>query len=201
MRRICLGARDIARTKRDVPARRRRDDAGTWGHTPTRHPETAAMPFRVTALPAAPFAPLFPLSDAELLRRGVVRRVADRAPGFPCRVSLRDAEPGETVLLLHYEHQPAATPYRAGHAIYVREGTEEARPAPGEVPEVLRLRLLSVRAFDGAGMMTDADVVDGRALEPVVERLLADPAVAYLHVHNARPGCYAARIDRAEAMR
>ena len=155
------------------------------------------MPFRISALPAAPFAPLFRLSDAELARLGALRRVADRTPGFPCRVSLRDAEPGETVILVHHEHQPADTPYRAGHAIYVREGAVEARPAVGEVPEVLRRRLLSVRAFDADGMMTAADVVDGGALEPAIERMLADPAVAYLHLHNAKPGCYVARVDRA----
>ena len=155
------------------------------------------MSFRVVALPAEPFAPLFALSDAELRLRGAVRRVADRTPGFPCRVSLRDAEPGETVILVHHEHQPADTPYRAGHAIYVREGAVQAHPAVGEVPEMLRRRLLSVRAFDAAGMMTDADVVDGRALEPALHRMLADGAVAYLHLHNARPGCCAARVDRA----
>lgn len=155
------------------------------------------MPFRITGLPAAPFAPLFALSDAELRRHGAVRQVADRTPGFPCRVSLKDAEPGETVLLVHHEHQPADTPYRAGHAVYVREGAVEARPAVGEVPAVLRRRLLSVRAFDAEGMMVDADVVDGAALEPVAERLLARPEVSYLHLHNAKPGCYAARVDRA----
>jgi hypothetical protein len=155
------------------------------------------MSFRITGLPAALYAPLFALPDAELAARGALRRVADRSPGFPCRVSLADAAPGETVLLVHHEHQPAPTPYRAGHAVYVRAGAEEARPAPGEVPEALRRRLLSVRAFDGAGMMVDADVVDGRAVEPVIARLLADPAVAYLHLHNAKPGCWAARVDRA----
>lgn len=155
------------------------------------------MSFRISALPAAEFAPLFSLPDDALRQLGAVRRVADRTPGFPCRVSLRDAEPGETVLLVRYEHQPADTPYRAGHAIYVREGAVEARPAVGEVPEVLRRRLLSVRAFDADGMMTQSDVVDGAALEPAIERMLADPAVAYLHLHNAKPGCYAARVDRA----
>jgi hypothetical protein len=156
------------------------------------------MSFRVVPLAAAAFEPLFSLSDDELRRRGVVRRVADHTPGFPCRVSLRDAEPGETVLLLNYEHQPADTPFRAAHAIYVRQGAVEARPAVGEVPELLRRRLLSVRAFDAEGMLTDADVADGGMLEPLVERLFDDPAVAYLHVHSARPGCYVARVDRAE---
>ncbi len=155
------------------------------------------MSFRITALPAAQFAPLFAMSDAELLQHGAVRRVADHAPGFPCRVSLADAEPGETVLLVHHEHQPASTPYRSGHAIYVRAGAVEARPEVGEVPPVLRRRLLSVRSFDASGMMVDADVVEGRDVEPVIERLLARPDAAYLHLHNAKPGCYAARVDRA----
>ena len=85
------------------------------------------MSFRISGLPAAPFVPLFALSEAELRRHRAVRRVADRTPGFPCRVSLRDADPGETVLLVHFEHQPADTPYRAGHAIYVREGAGQKK--------------------------------------------------------------------------
>ena len=155
------------------------------------------MSFRIRALPEAPFAPLFALSDAELRPHRAVRQIVDRTPGFPCRVSLRDAEVGETVLLVHHEHQNADTPYQSGHAIYVRAGAVEARPALGEVPEVLRRRLLSVRAFDADGMMVDADVVDGQALEPVIARLFGDARVAYLHLHNAKPGCYAARVDRS----
>jgi hypothetical protein len=155
------------------------------------------MSFHIAALLAASFAPLFALSDAELAERGAVRRIADRSPGFPCRVSLCDADPGETVLLLHYEHQPAASPFRASHAIYVRQAAEPANLAPGEVPTMLRTRLLSVRAFDDAGMLVAADVVDGQALEPAIDRLLAPPEASYLHIHFAKPGCYAARVDRA----
>jgi hypothetical protein len=153
------------------------------------------MTFQLAALPAAPFAPLFALSEEALAGTGGVRRVADRSPGFPCRVSLRDAEPGESVLLVNYEHQPARSPFRSTHAIYVRHGAVQAHLEPGEVPEMLRMRLLSVRAFDDAGMLVDADVVEGRAVEAVIERLLGVPEAAYLHVHFARPGCYAARVD------
>ena len=154
--------------------------------------------FRVVGLPAAEFAPLFSMSDVELRRHRAVRRVADRKPGFPCRVSLRDAEPGERVLLLNYEHQTADTPYRSAHAIYVRENAEEARFGVGEIPELLRSRLLSARAFDSEGMLVTADVCDGRELEGLIDRMFTDPGVAYLHLHNAKPGCYAARVERAE---
>ncbi len=153
------------------------------------------MGFRITGLPAETFADLFSLSDAELAARGALRRIAD-GTGYPCRVSLTDAEPGQEVILTHFEHQPAGTPYRASHAIYVRAG-EKTYDAVDQVPEQLRLRLLSVRAFDETGMLVDADVADGRGLEGVIERLFADERADYLHVHYARPGCYAARIDRA----
>ena len=155
------------------------------------------MTFRIRGLPASTFQPLFALSDAELARRGALRVVADRQPGFPCRVSLADAAPGETLLLLNYEHLPVASPYRSRHAIYVRELAQDARLAVDEVPGVLQTRLLSVRAFDAAGMMRDAEVVDGGLLADVATRMLVDNTVAYLHVHNAKAGCFAARIDRA----
>lgn len=155
------------------------------------------MGFRVSGLNRDEFEALFGLSDEQLRERHIVRRVADQTPGFPCRVSLQDAEPGETLLLLNYEHLAVASPYRARHAIYVRENAQTARPAINEIPDVLRTRLLSLRAYDRAGMMVEADVVHGSDVEPVIERILAEPNVEFIHAHNAKPGCFAARIDRA----
>jgi Protein of unknown function (DUF1203) len=153
--------------------------------------------FKVVALPAELFKPLYGLSDEELAARGVEVKTVDETPGFPCRVSLRDAPVGARMLLLNFEHQPARTPYRSSHAIFVEDGAEEAYPEPGEVPEVLARRLLSIRAFDERGTMLDATVVNGREAAPLFERLLAAPGTAYLHVHNAGRGCYAARVERA----
>jgi hypothetical protein len=155
------------------------------------------MNFRIQGLPVAPFAPLFGMDETELAARGVVRRIVDERVGFPCRVSLRDAEPGETVLLLNYEHMPVPGPYRSSHAIYVRENAQEYRPEVNEIPEVLASRLLSVRAFDASGMMVEADVVAGVVAGRLIEQQLANPTVAYLHLHNAKPGCYAAQAVRA----
>jgi hypothetical protein len=159
------------------------------------------MDFRISALPVAPFASLVGLPDRDLAARGVVRRIADRRPGFPCRVSLRDADIGEPLLLLNYEHLPVPGPYRSRHAIYVREHAVECRPDVNEVPDVLRIRLLSVRAFAVDGLMVDADVVDGASVHQLIERWLDDPRVGYLHLHNAKPGCYAARADRVGSPR
>jgi hypothetical protein len=154
------------------------------------------MAFQIKALPVAGFRDLFGLSEAELAAKGIVRVVAEAVGGYPCRVSLREAEAGENLLLLNYEHQDAATPYRSRHAIYVIEGAAEARPGVDEVPEILRSRLLSVRGFDAVGMMRAADVVEGVGLEAVVARMFDVPEVEYLHVHNAKPGCFAARVER-----
>jgi hypothetical protein len=154
------------------------------------------MSFQVRGLPAAEFTPLFGLPDAQLAKHGALRKVADRMPGFPCRVSLRDAEPGDTVLLLNYEHLPVASPYRSRYAIYVRENAIDAQLAVNEIPEVLRTRLLSVRAFGEEGMLLEAEVVPGIELGAVIERMFARQEVEFLHAHNAKPGCFAARIDR-----
>jgi len=157
------------------------------------------MSFRITGLSPEPFRHLFGLPDEDLQRRGAKRCVVDRKPGYPDRIEVRDAEPGETVLLVNHTHQPADNPYRASHAIFVREGAETAYDQVDEVPEVIRRRLLSLRAFDPADLMVDADVVDGRQVEQVIERFFANPGVAYIHAHYAKRGCYAARIDRVPA--
>lgn len=154
------------------------------------------MSFRIVSLPREPFAEFFALDDEQLKARGAKRYVADRRPGFPCRVSLEDATHGERVVLVPFTHQGAGSPYRASGPIFVREGAERATPGVDEVPELLRLRLLSVRAYDVDGLMVDADVVDGHDLEPAIARLFDERRVDYLHVHFARPGCFACRVDR-----
>ena len=153
------------------------------------------MNYTVRGLSPEPFLPLYGLSDGELAER-LARRVVVDGSGFPERIEMCDAQVGETLLLVNFEHQSADTPYRSSHAIYVREGATESWSGD-HLPEVMRKRLLSLRGFSADGSMVDADVVEGRDAEPVIARLLGDPAVAYIHAHYAKPGCYAARIDRA----
>ena len=155
------------------------------------------MSFRIKGLGSEPFQHLYGLNDEDLARHGARRYVADRKPGFPDRIEVRDAETGESLLLVNYVHQPANTPYRASHAIFVREGATETYDRVDEVPEVMRVRPISLRAFDQANLMVDADLVEGRALEDLIARFLSNPQVVYLHAHYAKRGCYAARIERA----
>ena len=154
------------------------------------------MSYRITGLSPEPFRHLFGLSDTELAARSIRRYVADVKPGFPDRIEMRDAEPGEKLLLLNYIHQPADNPYRASHAIFIREGAKERYDRTNEVPEALRLRTLSLRAFDADDLIVDADLVEGGKVEGLIERLFGNPKVAYLQAHFAKYGCYAGRIDR-----
>ena len=155
------------------------------------------MSFQITALDHRPFARFFSMSDAELAENMATRRIATESPGFPCRVSLADAEIGDELLLINHTHQDGVSPYRASHAIFVRKGVEQARPAIGEVPDVLGRRMLSLRAFDKAAMIVGGDLVEGRSFAPALDKLLAVSGVSYVHIHYALFGCYAARADRS----
>ncbi|MEL6792819.1 MAG: DUF1203 domain-containing protein [Pseudomonadota bacterium] len=155
------------------------------------------MTFQIHPLDPAPFADLFDLSDEELASRDAVRMISDKPVGFPCRVSLEDAAPGEELILCNYAHQEEATPYAASHAIFVKRGAEPATPAPGETPEVLRRRVLSVRAFDADHMMIAGDVAAGDDLGDRLDAAFADAAVEYVHIHFAGRGCFAAKATRA----
>ena len=155
------------------------------------------MSFIVTGLPLEPFQPLFGLSDADLAAKGAVRQTAVAGERFPCRITLEDAAPGQSVLLVNYEHQTAPTPYRSNYAIYVSEAARETRRLAGELPPVLRGRPIALRAFDAAGMLIGAELALNDDVAEAIARRFDDPDAAYLHAHNAAYGCFAARIDRA----
>ncbi|WP_020399543.1 DUF1203 domain-containing protein [Kordiimonas gwangyangensis] len=156
------------------------------------------MEFIVSALDAQHFAHLYGLSDEALLNLGVHAMTVDGRPGAPCRVSLRELEVGARVLLLNHCHLDVASPYRSSHAIFVGDRAELGVMAPGELPEIIKLRsLISVRAFDAHGMMTDAQLVEGETAAAKFREMLAVPETAYLHTHTAGRGCYLARVDRA----
>ena len=154
------------------------------------------MSFQFVALQSGQFTSLFNQSDAELAAAGARRTVVDAKPGFPCRVSLEDGEVGETVILLTFPHHDVASPYRASGPIYVRRDASTARPAVGEIPAMFRHRLLSVRGYDTAANLVQAEVIHGSQLEDAIGRLFANNSVSYLHLHNARPGCYNCSVVR-----
>jgi hypothetical protein len=155
------------------------------------------MSFTVTGLPLETFQPLFGLDDDALAERGIVRQIVAIGDRCPCRITLEDAAPGDSVLLLNYGHQAAATPYRSNYAIFVNEAACETRRFAGELPPVLRGRAVAIRAYDAGGMLLGAELALNDDVAEVADRQFANPEAAYLHAHNAAYGCFAARIDRA----
>lgn len=153
--------------------------------------------FRLVGLEPESFAQLFALSDEQLAERSIRRVVADRKPGFPCRISLVDAEVGEELLLLPYCHQPADSPYQASGPIFIRSGARQRVADPSEVPPYVSVRLISVRGYDERDFIVDADVCEGADAAASIRRMFENPAVRYIHLHNAKRGCFSCRVERA----
>lgn len=154
------------------------------------------MSFVISGLEPQRFSHLFGLDDSALAAQGVIRRKADSKPGFPCRVTLEDAEPGETLLLLNYESHAATTPYRSAYAIYVREAAAAPARYENEIPPVMRARPIAFRHFDGNGMLIGASLALKGDSKEAIEAAFQNDAVAYLHAHNAAHGCFAAEVRR-----
>src|SRR4030095_6902298 len=153
------------------------------------------MTYAIKGLDPAPFAPLFDLDDTQLEANGMTRMtVVD--DGFPCRVSLRDADLGDTVLLLNHVSHDGSNPYRASHAIFVSRSASEPGEYVDAVPPALERRILSLRAFDANGMMVDAALAQPGEADAAIRRLLANPAVTHVDAHNATRGCFAAKVER-----
>ena len=155
--------------------------------------------FRIRALPREHFEHLLSMDDRELAARGARWVTVTEAPGFPCRVSLKDIPVGERVLLTPYIHHDVDSPYRASGPIFVHDRAEPVVPEVNEVPHLLLHRTLSLRAYDGDGTMRDAALCQGGEVAATIGRMFLDDRIAYLHVHNAGAGCFNCRVDRAGA--
>lgn len=154
------------------------------------------MTYVIRGIDPAPFAALHALSNEALADREIVRRHADSQPGFPCRVTLEDAAPGEALLLLNYQDHAVANPYRNAYAIYVREAATAAAEYRDTVPPVFNGRPIALRAFGADGMLRTATLALQGDADARIREIFALPEVAYINAHNAAHGCFAARIER-----
>lgn len=157
------------------------------------------MMIATTGLAPEPFYPLFAMDDAELHQRGIRRMVApDNAGiGYPCRVSLAFAQPGEELLLVNYRHlDDAHSPYRSEGPIFVRRGATQFQ-WNGEWPEIVTQRPMSVRAYDHEGIMIEADLAEKDDLKSLASEWLARTDVAHVDIHSTRRGCFFCRIEAA----
>jgi hypothetical protein len=153
------------------------------------------MAYRIEGLAPEAFESLFGMTDGELAARNAVRVTADSPTGFPCRVSLEDAAPGEELVLLNHVSNDVPTPFRTSYAIFVRKGAEAASYTD-EAPDYLNRRTLSLRGFDEAGMLKDGLLAMPGETDAQVRAMFARPDIATIHAHNAAYGCFLARIER-----
>lgn len=153
--------------------------------------------FQITGLPHEPFAGWFELTESELAARGALRVVTMAKPGYPCRISLVDADVGDELLLLSYEHQPANSPYRASGPIFVRRHALQRVLEPGEISDYVASRTISLRAYDRDDLIIEADICDGRDVAVRIEHYFGNDAVRYIHLHNAQRGCFSCMVRRA----
>ncbi|PTE13983.1 DUF1203 domain-containing protein [Pseudogemmobacter blasticus] len=118
--------------------------------------------------------------------------------GVPCRHCLQQVPAGRAYLILAHRPFPAPQPYAEIGPIFL---CADACAAGGgaELPEILSAPDYIVRGYGtddrivyGTGAVIPRDAIAARAQE-----LLADPAIAYVHVRSARNNCFQCRVDRA----
>ena len=153
--------------------------------------------FQFQALSKTIFKPLMDMDDEQLNTRDARWILVDSEPGYPCRVSLVDASVGERVLALSFFHHDVKSPYRASGPIFVREHATKATPAVNEIPTMLLNRKLSIRAYNSEHLLIEAEVTNGTELESSIRKLFKNENAAYLHIHNASPGCFNCSVHRA----
>jgi hypothetical protein len=151
---------------------------------------------QIKAIPYYEFAHLFVANEAELKNIGAVKMIVDEFPGFPCRVSLQDATIGEEIILLPFHHHKTDSPYQAIGPIFIRKNAIEAILGLNEIPIMLLHRLLSLRCYTKQGIMIQATVVEGKIVSDTLHELFTNKEIAYVHIHNAKPGCYNCVVER-----
>ena len=153
--------------------------------------------FQIHSINAEEINSLLNLGENELKKLNIVKSIVDEKPGYPCRLSLQDAEIGEEVLLFTYEHHKVKSPYQSSGPIFIRTNAKKAALPKNEIPLMLRHRLLSLRIYDKDAMMIDARTVKGDILEDTLQDILTNTQVEYMHIHNSGPGCYNCLVNRA----
>jgi hypothetical protein len=160
-----------------------------------RRRKEIAMAYRIAGLAREEFESLFELTEEELAPFNA-RRVRAEEGGAPCRISLEEAEVGESLLLLHHVSHDVATPFRTAYAIYVREGAGQPPCYRDEVPPLLESRTLGLRGFDASGMLIGALLALPGDADRLIRELFDLPDIASIHAHNAAYGCFLARVER-----
>jgi hypothetical protein len=154
------------------------------------------MTYRIEGLQRHQFQPLFDLTDEQLAAQGARRLTADSPTGYPCRVSLEDARPGEELVLLNYVSHDVNGPFRTAYGIFVRKEAAASARYVDEAPEYLERRTLGLRGFAADGLLKGGLLAMPGEADAKIRELLDRPEIESIHAHNAALGCFLARIER-----
>ena len=116
--------------------------------------------------------------------------------GEPLRCCLRNATPGEALIVFGYEPPIGATPYREIGAVFAHADACSGQRA-ASYPAAWRGKPQVLRAYDRRGWIHDAVVHDGSDPEGAIAKLLADPEVVQLHSRNVAYGCFMFTVTRS----
>lgn len=157
------------------------------------------MAYQITGLSPELAKPFQDATAEELSVLGAVQMTATSNPGFPCRISLEDAEVGEQVVLFHHTSHDVDSPYRSSYAIFARTGLTAAAQFTDAVPPVFESRTLAMRAFGKDAMLKTASLALPGDADRSIRQLFELAELAYIDVHNAAHGCFVARVERFES--
>jgi hypothetical protein len=120
----------------------------------------------------------------------------DAGGGEPLRCCLRPSRPGERIALIAYRPPGTAGAYAETGPVFVHAAPCAGYPGDGGWPPGFRDRQQVLRAYDAAGRITDALLVEGAEAEAGIAKLLADPAHVTVHSRNVLYGCYMFAVSR-----
>ena len=128
----------------------------------------------------------------------VPERAVSDGGGNPCRHCLQMIPDGAGMLVLAHRPFPAPQPYAEVGPIFLCS-EPCARGGGAGRPEMLGSSDYIVRGYgaDDRIVYGTGGVIATESIPARAKALLADPAVAYVHVRSARNNCYQVRIDRA----
>ncbi len=114
----------------------------------------------------------------------------------PCRHCLRTFDIGrERRILFTYDPFDGLERLPLPGPVFIHAEPCERYPEDGSFPDDLRAHPLTLNAYArGRRLVEQAYVTDG-SIEELLERLLAAPDVAYVHVRDTSAGCYDLRVE------
>jgi hypothetical protein len=127
------------------------------------------------------------------------RCVSDGA-GNPCRHCLSQIAQGEEMLILAYRPFDRLHAYAETGPIFLCAQACARGGSSRELPDILTASPdYLVRGYDRAERIVygTGAVVERRRLSAVIEGILQNPGVAFVHLRSARNNCYQVRAERA----